>query len=845
MKRSLCLVYKLYCSLILMVFLFTFGCKQKTDNAKKMPNNQEMQQNTEPSKKEKEKEKEKNKEDNKEKNKEKEPEQEVEKDKDREKEKGKEKEGEKDREKDKESEKDKEKEKDATGDEGKIVEEITIEVKADAGALSETAVVFAVKKGSAWSDVKNIATTKLVLREEKEIKEWRSSDGEGVLLEDGTTFEVDTVIFAVTKGVDTSYTVEHWKENLEDENYTKVQDATETKNGEAGKDTEAVAREYTAFLPETVIQQKIKADGSTLVKVYYKMKRVSLVLNLQGGNITPPLKDGEGVLSGKKILQGKPGADVKVESPTKTGLLFYGWNPPLPAKFSSDDVQKEYVANWSENIRVYIKGDERLEIKKEYLDFAPGEAGIWQNVSARIEAQVSLKPEWANGDYEIYDWKLTNYDGEKIENITEISQCMTCYARTNYNKFKWNAITQNIPNRDRIVGYEGTSPRGKLIIPRETVHLLKIFIQGCNEITGIDVSECENLETLQVAGVAITSIDLSKCPRLMHCDLNDTKLVEIDVMQNPNLTWLSLQNTGISRLDLPECRQLGVLNLTNTEVAYLDTSKCRGLHGLFLSKTQIKWLDVSYFPNLHTLNLAESKIKELNVRYCSKLEQLFLEKAPIEQLDVEGCRDTLRILYLFNSQIQNLDLSHCKGLQRLWAQDTPLKDVAISGCISLLDLNLSKTQVERLDVSTCKKLQQIILEESLITKLNASGCTDMELIFLDDTPIEEVDISECPNLFLMMCGNCKNLKNVNLENCPKFESIGWTDSGDPNVKYLPFVGCVEAVVRVPSSLLEVLSGAFGKDDATWCKEVHVPNGNAEIKQKVVDSGYPADRIKGY
>ena len=61
------------------------------------------------------------------------------------------------------------------------------------------------------------------------------------------------------------------------------------------------------------------------------------------------------------------------------------------------------------------------------------------------------------------------------------------------------------------------------------------------------------------------------------------------------------------------------------------------------------------------------------------------------------------------------------------------------------------------------------------------------------------------------------------------------------IGYNAFNGCIEAVVKLPASIIQIESYAFGGDDTSYCKKVHVPN--ETIKQLVMDSGYYGYRIK--
>mgnify|MGYP002538564696 CR=1 FL=1 len=65
-----------------------------------------------------------------------------------------------------------------------------------------------------------------------------------------------------------SYTVIHWQENANDNDYSYVESAKMT--GVAGEQTKATAKSYEGFTAQTIAQQAIAGDGSTIVNVKYK-----------------------------------------------------------------------------------------------------------------------------------------------------------------------------------------------------------------------------------------------------------------------------------------------------------------------------------------------------------------------------------------------------------------------------------------------------------------------------------------------------------------------------------------------------------------------------------------------
>ena len=136
------------------------------------------------------------------------------------------------------------------------------------------------------------------------------------------------------------YKVKHFQQTVDGNDYNEITVDEQSGWGIAGEQTEAVAKEYTGFTVKTFSQETIKADDLTVVEIYYDRIKVTLTINLDGGQSATALDDGK--------LIGLYGADVSFENPVKSGFKFIGWNTEggiLPATFSVDG---EYTALWSE-----------------------------------------------------------------------------------------------------------------------------------------------------------------------------------------------------------------------------------------------------------------------------------------------------------------------------------------------------------------------------------------------------------------------------------------------------------------------------------------------------------------
>lgn len=85
---------------------------------------------------------------------------------------------------------------------------------------------------------------------------------------DFSKITTSTTVYAGWKAADTTYTVIHWQENADDNGNSYVE--SETKQGASGKQTAARAKSYPGFTAQTITQETIAGDGSTIVNVYYK-----------------------------------------------------------------------------------------------------------------------------------------------------------------------------------------------------------------------------------------------------------------------------------------------------------------------------------------------------------------------------------------------------------------------------------------------------------------------------------------------------------------------------------------------------------------------------------------------
>ena len=157
-----------------------------------------------------------------------------------------------------------------------------------------------------------------------------------------------------------SYKVIHLWQPIAGDTY--VPHETQELNGKVGAETAAAAKTYPGFHVSTVqhtggkiLQEKIKAGGTTVVKIHYDRDIFTAKFNTDGGN---------------EIAERSCRYETEIlppATPIKAGFTFIGWVPTLPAKLMADT---EYKATWTAEVLPEYK----VEHWQQKIDTVTGKA---------------------------------------------------------------------------------------------------------------------------------------------------------------------------------------------------------------------------------------------------------------------------------------------------------------------------------------------------------------------------------------------------------------------------------------------------------------------------------------
>ena len=130
-------------------------------------------------------------------------------------------------------------------------------------------------------------------------------------VENGSAVTTPMTLKAHWKATKVSYTVIHWWENADDDEYSFHE--SENKTGLTGTEANAKAKSYDGFTAQPVTKKTIKGDGSTIVSVYYKRNMYDVKFYSYSSWYTSSKEYAD------LRITAKYGQDISKQWPTKNG----------------------------------------------------------------------------------------------------------------------------------------------------------------------------------------------------------------------------------------------------------------------------------------------------------------------------------------------------------------------------------------------------------------------------------------------------------------------------------------------------------------------------------------------
>ncbi|CAM1352936.1 M4 family metallopeptidase [Tenacibaculum halocynthiae] len=155
-----------------------------------------------------------------------------------------------------------------------------------------------------------------------------------------------------------------------------------------------------------------------------------------------------------------------------------------------------------------------------------------------------------------------------------------------------------------------------------------------NTLTSLDVSNNENLETVNFDNNDVATLSLGTNTVLSEVSGRYNQLTSVSVSANTGLTNLNLRNNSFSTVDVSANTILRTLNLNQTGITSLDVINNPDLAYLYISGNSLSSLDISQNPLLENINLTDSNLTTIDVFNQTVLRILRLSGNNLTELDL-------------------------------------------------------------------------------------------------------------------------------------------------------------------------------------------------------------------
>lgn len=253
----------------------------------------------------------------------------------------------------------------------------------------------------------------------------------------------ETVVY---KPAVVNYTVKHYQQNVDNDNYVLVE--TEPKTGLTNSLISAnLEKKYDGFTALNYnTDVKIAADGSTIVEIKYDRNYYMLSLDLNGGYGVEP-------------IYARYGAAITLGEPTKAGYTFTGWDKSVPTTMPANDVT--LTAQWKVDDRVDYLVQYWLENANDN-DYSYDSSVTKTAVSGTVITKVDDKS-YTGFEYDHTDGATVAADGSSVVNVYYKRNTYTLTFKVN-ESYNWvtKAEFENVKYGEDTTKYWNQAPSGYL-----------------------------------------------------------------------------------------------------------------------------------------------------------------------------------------------------------------------------------------------------------------------------------------------------------------------------------------------------------------------------------------------
>ena len=223
------------------------------------------------------------------------------------------------------------------------------------------------------------------------------------------------------------------------------------------------------------------------------------------------------------------------------------------------------------------------------------------------------------------------------------------------------------------------------------VNLEELNLRNHNVLNASVVSQLTKLKKLNLGNNGIKSIDVSKLTALTELKLYaNPELTKLDLTNNNALETLYLQGTSIEKLDLTGKNNLVNVNANNCRLSSVVCSNLEKLERIEVVKNNLTTLTIENCPALQQIHANSNKLSTLKLTNLPELNRLNLYDNYLTEFS--GSFPKLMFLFLYDNRINKLDVSQLPLLLQFFVSKNNFETLDLSNNKIIRDLDATENE---------------------------------------------------------------------------------------------------------------------------------------------------------
>lgn len=340
----------------------------------------------------------------------------------------------------------------------------------------------------------------------------------------------------------------------------------------------------------------------------------------------------------------------------------------------------------------------------------------------------------------------------------------------------------------------------------------------------LDVSRCLKLEYLDISNSSITNVSLPDSAVLKTYDLSNTKITKLTLINQSFLEVLNLDGcNNLTEIEISNCGKLKTINVPQN-VTTIKFKECESIESINIpyyssnnSISPLITINVDSCPGLKTFNINGQNNTELKVELAgaTNLEYINLSNTNINKNNLTFASseiwNSLKSLNIARTNISSIKFSNESFDYLNLIMFPNLDNIIASNCNQLIKVVCTNNELNPIDLesyafSECSLLQRVIGHYNIRGTNIFKGCSNL---ILNE---EQLYISQGTNAFLQ---HTDTLQATNISFSPVINTLISTFENCINLSYNDFKLIMPKIGSNVTSLEATFKGCAKVDGDIW------------------------------